>query len=144
MNKEEKCRECIHVFMKANRLRRKSIEKKIGSLGIHHSQHRVLMYLSECEKTPNQKEIAQKFDISPAAVAVTLKKLENNGYIERTVLRDDSRFNYIKLTDKGKEVIVKSAAVFDEIDRKTFSNFSDGEIDEFIRLLNKINNAITE
>lgn len=144
MKKEDKYRECIHIFMKADRLRRKYIEKKIGLLGIHHSQHRVLMYLARCENAPNQKEIAHHFDISPAAVAVTLKKLENNGYINRTVARDDSRFNYINLTDKGKDIIVKSAAVFDEIDTKTFSDFTDGEIDEFTRLLNKINNAITE
>lgn len=144
MNKEEKCKECIHVFMKADRLRRKYIEKRIGSLAIHHSQHRVLMYISRCEKTPNQKEIAEKFDISPAAVAVTIKKLENNGYISRSVALQDSRYNNIKITDKGKDIIKQSSAVFKEIDEKTFIDFSDAEIDELIRLLNKINRAITE
>ena len=43
----------------------------------------ILMYLTRCTTTPSQKDIAKHFEISAAAVAVSLKKLEAGGYIKR-------------------------------------------------------------
>ena len=84
----------IHAFISADILHRRSIEKWATDAGMHRSQHRMLMYLNKCENTPAQKDLANHFDISPAAVAVTLKKLESDGYIERVKCqeRSDSRF----------------------------------------------------
>ena len=73
----------IQAFIKADIMHRRAIEQWATDAGMHRSQHRMLMYLTRCKGTPSQKDLAKHFDISPAAVAVTLKKLENDGYIER-------------------------------------------------------------
>ena len=53
------------------------VERKTCDLGIHHSQHRMLMTLARRqEDTPSQKELAERLGISAAAVTATLKKLE--------------------------------------------------------------------
>ena len=141
---EQKARDCIHLLMKTDRLRRKYIEKEVKSMGIHRSQHGMLLYISRHGGNPCQREIAEKFEISPAAVAVTIKKLENNGYIVRNCSKDDNRFNELRITEKGEEIIKKSSEVFKRIDKKTFENFSDEEIEQFMTLLEKIKKSLCE
>ena len=73
---------------------------------------------------PTQKEVAQHFEISSAAVAVMLKKLEASGYIQRVSQKDDMRFNRIAVTEKGKSVINATKKLVDEVDFQMFENFS--------------------
>lgn len=98
------------------------------------------MYLSTCDSTPSQKDIAEHFDISPAAVAVTLKKLEADGYIKRGKYseRSDSRFNEIKITELGRQATIQSRKYFHNIDNQALKDFSDDELDTFIRLLERM------
>ena len=98
----------------------------------------ILMYLTRCTTTPSQKDIAKHFEISAAAVAVSLKKLEAGGYIKRKCAENDNRYNEIEITEKGKEVVDFSHSIFEEIDAKTFSNINDEEKEQLIFLLNKV------
>ena len=67
-------------FILTDRMHRRLFENRTAVMGVHRSQHRILMYLAKRNEAPAQKEIAEQFDVSPAAVAVTLKKLEDAGY----------------------------------------------------------------
>lgn len=139
-----KMSDCINLFMKTDRLRKKCIDRKINKLGIHHSQHMMLMYLAHHKDIANQKDIAKIFDISPAAVAVTIKKLENNGYITRNSSQADNRFNEVRITKKGLDIVKKSKQTFDDLDKKSFERFSDNEIEQLFHLLNKMYNSLRE
>ena len=68
-------REVCGMFMKTDRLHRKAFEGLVSRLGIHRSQHIMLMHLAKDEGT-SQKALAEHLQISDAAVAVTIKKLE--------------------------------------------------------------------
>lgn len=130
----------IHAFISADILHRKVIEQWACDAGMHRSQHRMLMYLTRCEGMPSQKDIAKHFDISPAAVAVTLKKLESDGYIERGKCgeRTDSRFNEIKITERGRDAALQSRRYFQHVDNESFKDFSDEELETFISLLERM------
>ncbi len=105
----------------------------------------MLMHISKYDNIPSQKEIAEHFDISPAAVAVTLKKLEAEGYIERTRGADgDTRQNTISITEKGRREITDTREFFDYVDNTMFKDFSNEEFSTFISLLNKANNNLRE
>lgn len=130
--------EIHHRFMKINRLHRSAVEKRMSGCGIHRSQHMLLMFLHRCESTPTQREIADRFEISPAAVATSLKKLEADGYITRQANKSDTRQNMISITDKGRAVVEFSKSTFDELDRMTYSALSEQELCELYRLLTKI------
>lgn len=121
-------------------MHRRAIERWATDAGIHRSQHRMLMHLAKCDKIPSQKELAEHFDISPAAVAVTLKKLENDGYIERGKCseRSDSRFNEIRITEKGRQATLQSRKYFQHVDNEALKNFTDEELDTFITLLERM------
>ena len=120
----------IHAFISADILHRRVIEGWATAAGMHRSQHRMLMHLAKCESTPSQKDLAKHFDISPAAVAVTLKKLESDGYIERgkCAERADSRFNEIRITDRGRHATLQSRKYFQHVDSEAFKDFSDEEL----------------
>ncbi len=107
----------------------------------------MLMYLSRCESTPSQKDLALHFDISPAAVACTLKKLEADGYIERGKCseRSDSRYNEIRITERGREATLQSRKYFKKVDTDALKGFSDEELEMFqgflIRMQENLKNS---
>ena len=130
----------IHAFISADILHRRVIEKWATDAGMHRSQHRMLMHLSKCEATPSQKDLAKHFDISPAAVAVTLKKLESDGYIERgkSTERADSRFNEIRITELGRNATQQSKKYFIHVDSEALKGFSNEELTVFTALLERM------
>ena len=130
----------IQAFISADIMHRRAIEQWATDAGMHRSQHRMLMYLTRCEGSPSQKDIAKHFDISPAAVAVTLKKLESDGYIERGKCgeRSDSRFNEIRITERGREAAIQSRKYFQHVDGQAFKDFSAEELAIFTALLERM------
>lgn len=130
----------IHAFISADILHRRVIEGWACDAGMHRSQHRMLMHLTKCGETPTQKDLAKHFDISPAAVAVTLKKLENDGYIERgkCAERSDSRYNEIRITERGRDAAMQSRRYFQHVDHEAFKDFSDEELIQFTSLLERM------
>ena len=125
-------------LMHINRLHRCTVDSKVGKTGLPRSQHIMLMHLNRCDFKVSQKELAEHFEISPAAVAVTLKKLESDGYIEKAASKDDNRFNEIAITEKGRSVVEFSHKVFSEIDEKTFEGVSQEERIKLLEILDKI------
>ena len=130
----------IQAFIKADITHRRAIEQWATDAGMHRSQHRMLMYLTRCEGTPSQKDLAKHFDISPAAVTVTLKKLESDGYIARGKCGEcsDSRINEIKITERGRAAAMQSRKYFQHVDSEAFKGFSPEELDTFTSLLERM------
>lgn len=130
----------VHTFICTDIMHRRAIERWATDAGMHRSQHRMLMYLSKCDNIPSQKDLAEHFDISPAAVAVTLKKLEGDGYIERCKCseRADSRFNEIRITEQGRQATMQSRKYFHHVDNEALKDFTDEELDTFISLLERM------
>ena len=91
MEKEVKERslanEAIGLFLCTDRLHRKIVEKRLEELKLHRSQHMMLMHLSRFKRTVSQKELAGSLSITPAAAAVSVKKLIEGGYIENRAPR---------------------------------------------------------
>ncbi len=139
--RKEKLKSCMGLFLKCNRRHHCYVEKRVSDLGLHRSQHHMVMAISKnCNLSQN--DLAKCMDISPAAVAVALKKLETQGFIEREAKADDNRTNSLSVTQKGAEVLEKTKEIFDEIDGITFKNFTDAEIDEFMAYLSKISDNL--
>lgn len=130
--------ELQHKFMKIGRLHHRAVENQLRKCGLHRGEHRMLLHLSRCDHTPSQKELAEKFEISPAAVAVCLKKLENSGYIIRNSSNKDNRQKEIAITEKGREIVNFSRAVFEYVDGIEFNSISDEEKQSLYAILDKI------
>ena len=108
----EKLKETVALFMRTDRMRRSVFERQASDrFGIHQKQHITLMHLSRNEDI-SQKQLAEHFKVSPAAVAVSLKKLESKGLISRQCSSDDSRRNALKITEKGRAMVNETHKIF--------------------------------
>ena len=82
----------IEKYIRVTRLHRSVIEHRLEGTGVYRSQHQILMFASH---NPNvsQKDLAEMYGVSGATMAVSLKKLEKGGYINRLVDQHDNRCN---------------------------------------------------
>lgn len=120
------------------------IEKMVEHMGCHHAQHRILFYLERNPDNRSQKEIADFMEISPACVAVAIKKMEKNGLIVRRADEDDTRNNIIEITPKAKEIINISKGYFANMEDAIFKGFTEDEVRSlqgyFERIKENLNN----
>ena len=126
-----------HMQMHIGRMQHRIIEARVRSLGIHPSQHVLLMHLSQMGRFPSQAQIAEELDISPASVARTLKQLEAGGYIERCGSDVDGRRNEIAISCKGVEMVQRSKEIFAGLEAVSYAGFSEEELDQLEALLKR-------
>ncbi len=136
--KENRPRETMGRLIRVNRLHRSVVEKKFKELGVHRTQHMLLIYIEKSDTPPSQKQIAQHFDVTPAAVAMSLKKMEKNGLIERTVSEYDSRVNVVKLSKKGINVLEQTRELFKTMDAAAIQGISDNDLETLGAALEKM------
>ena len=128
-------------FMETGKLHRSVLERLLNKTGVHRSQHQILMCLS-WNPDISQKKLAALYHVSTAAVAVSLKKLEKGGYIERAVDIEDNRYNKIRLTPKGCSVVENSYALFWEVEECMFAGFASEEKARFLSYLERLSDNL--
>lgn len=135
-------RELIETYMCVGRLHRMVLERQLNRTGVYRSQHQLLMYIAD---NPNvsQKEIARYSHVSPATVAVSLKKLEHGGYIQRVVDEHDNRYNKICITEKGRAVVENSVRWFQRVEKSIFDGFSPEEMAAMQGYLNRMHQNLS-
>ena len=136
--------DCYQTFRKlvvTCRLHKRIVERETNQLGLHGSQHHLLMHLANHE-TVSQKELASQLKVSPASVAVSLKRLESEGYISKAMDLEDNRFNKITITDKGKNIVDKSRQVVIKIDEAAFCGFSEEEMEQLTSMVERIYHSL--
>ena len=132
-------KECrlIGKYVRTNKLHRKVLEQELSSTGVYRSQHQILMFVADHPQV-SQRELAELHGVSTATIAVSLKKLEQGGYIERKVDVKDNRFNRICITGRGMETVEKSVAIFEELEKRMFQGFSAEDFEKMGELLDRI------
>lgn len=116
-------------FRMIDRMLKRYLEKRVIGTGVYRGQHQMLMHLSSAPDS-SQVQLAEHMDISPAAVAVSLKKLENGGYIRRQNRQKDNRSNQIVITDKGRQAVDISIEIFRGLDNMLYQGFSEKELQQ--------------
>lgn len=130
-------KEITFKMVRTNIIHRRIMENSLEKVGVFQGQHRILMKLSENEYH-SQKEIAVAMKVSTATIAIALKKLEKNGYINKKMDEEDNRLNIIVITEKGRNAIEMSKQLFDNIDSTMFEGFSNEEKKNFVNMLDRI------
>ncbi len=131
----------VEMMIQTEHMHRTMIESRAKEIGLHRTQHRILMHLARLGRLPSQKELAEHLNITPAAVTIALKKIEQDGYVERT-LGQDNRYNELCITEKGREIVKKTRRLFSEADAAMFSGFSESELRTYVSFLEKMQESI--
>ena len=83
-------------------------------------------------------ELAEKVHAQNSAVSRSLRNLEVQGLIERTVNRADRRNTCVTLTEKGKKKQEEIAATMGEFGRSVVSQMSDEDVRRFTACLKEM------
>ena len=102
------------------------------------AQARLLTMLLQYEKGVRQKVLAESMNINPSSTSELISKLEQEGYVIRTVDPDDKRATLISLTEVGRarayELEDERAEKFSNV----FRNLDDKEKEKLLELLEKV------
>lgn len=85
-----------------------------------------------------QNELAKTLNVSPASVAVSLRRMQKSGLIEKEADAEDLRRNFVRLTEKGKAQRDYIHQCFEEIDRKLYAGFTDAELETLQSMLARL------
>lgn len=114
-------------------------QSKNSPIKLNHTSKAILCnLLRNKEDTINQRNLASMLKVSPQAVCESIKKLEN---LELVIKKSGTQKNenLISLTKLGEE---KATLLNEKIvnhSNEVFKDFTDDELQEFYRLLDKIN-----
>ncbi|MBO5755294.1 MAG: MarR family transcriptional regulator [Clostridia bacterium] len=131
-------RECNRKLRKASLLHGQLCQSRTSDLALSPAEHRLLMRLAREGGTASQKALAEKMEISSAAVAVALKQLEAEGYVKKQVDASDCRIKSIRITEEGEAIVRRSRAIFDRLDAEIYDGLEKSEIEATLALLEKI------
>ena len=119
---------------KLHQAHRSAVQAELNAAGLQEIGHPLLLCIlrSAGDRCPHgqvqaQRELARLLDISPAAVATSLKSLEKKGYIHREPEPGDARRNRVRLTPKGQQAVDDCYACLQRVSRRMYAGFSTQE-----------------
>ena len=117
----------MYNFRRAQQLRKWHITCQIKDLdNVHDAQHHILYYIVHNPGT-TQREIADYFALSKAAVTKSMKRMLKGELVERTVNENDERKYALYVTEKGQKLLDDCNEKFEAVDDLTLKDFSDSE-----------------
>ena len=102
------------------------------------SQSRILIILLE-NKEVSQRALTKHLGIQPGSVSEVLKKLEDNGLINRLASEDDRRTSILTLTAEGEEAAKKALSHKDQLYNEMLEVLDEKDKQELLALLEKLN-----
>ena len=127
-------------FKKIFQIIEKNMNKKLEKIDLTNSQASILIYLYKNKEIVNQRDIEKKFDLTNPTVNGILNRLENKGFIKRTISLKDARNKEIYLTEKSVLLINEMKKEATEIENKMIAGVSKEELNIFNDILKKIFN----
>ena len=110
--------------------------ERLIPLGVTRVQWIAMYYLLK-HGDLSQKELGEKMDIKESTVARLLDRMEEEGLIIRTQVKEDRRVKYIKLTPKGRERIEELLPEGQKMSELFSMGITEEEIQVFKRVLQK-------
>ncbi len=99
---------------------------KLEKVDMHPKQFPMLRLLFEYPGL-NQREIAEKLNIKPPTVAVSIKRLEKTGYVARKQDESNLRISRIYITEKGAHVMKLGRKIIAEEEQMVLQDFTPEE-----------------
>lgn len=124
-------------------LHRYRISTALLGLNIYRGQPEILGFLLENGEC-SQKQLAESVGVSAASIATSIKRMCKAGFVERTEDESDRRINRIRITERGREVLLAGRTECGKVDGKMFEGFSDEEIHIFSGYLQRITENLSE
>ena len=116
-------------------------------LEIDENDATALYYLANCEeKLGFEDEAAQKYqkvlNLRRATISGILGTMEKNGFIERTIDKNDTRIKKITLSPKAKSIYLKGMHYLKSLDEVLIKDISKDDLKTFNKVIEKMHNNL--
>lgn len=133
------------LFRTFDRMHHNYIKAELIKRGFGEASHPPILFMLKFEAkdmTASQKEIADAIGISPPTVAISLKRMQKAGLVQKASDEKDLRRNHVTITEKGLQLVDECAAVFGDVEQGIFNNFSEKEREQlkgfYIRMIQNL------
>lgn len=108
---------------------------------LHFRQYPILEFILRNDGC-KQVELAEYFSLSPATIAVSTKRMQKSGYIDKKEDINNLRQKNLFITPDGRDVIEKCRNIFDDVDNNMYDGLLDVEIEQFKKTIDRITSNI--
>lgn len=131
----QKLSQSLYLMKIANQKIAQQFEEEIGfSL----TRYELLLAI-QAEQPCTQNQLQAALHIDQAAIARHLKILEAKGYIKRRRNPDNQREVFVEVSPKAEQEIKACASKHKDLQELFYPDFTAAELEEFLRLLKKLN-----
>ena len=131
------------VVMELSKIFRDETRRNMEEMGVPSSFKNILFELHHANGA-SQLDIAKRLRLKPPTVSLTIKKMEEEGYVYRKIGENDKRVFNVFLTEKGAEFHIKNHERIDNLDRVVMEGISDNDKDTVLKILIKMRNNLCE
>lgn len=117
---------------------RRTLDESLERAGLSDATWAPLIHLQELGEGVTQKELAHRLGIDGSSLVRLLDILEQKGFIERQVDKDDRRARQIYLTDAGRAAVKDIRRVLSRAEAKMLADVSDAELDAVLHIFARI------
>lgn len=106
--------------------------------GINSTYCKIIMILSRNREGVIQNDIVENTNFKPSTISLTLKNLEQMGYLTRESSPEDSRKIIVKITDLGLKYDKEIKECFEIVEEEMIDGISEEEIATFEAIVSKM------
>lgn len=128
-------------LMRMQALFHRQLMKALEPTELSTGQPKVLAFLKSHEGR-SQKEISQACQLEPGSVTVLLKRMEQQGIVERRQREGDKKSRCIFLTERGRSLADTSVESFFRTEELAFSGFTEAEKAQLMAFCERIVNNL--
>jgi DNA-binding MarR family transcriptional regulator len=119
------------------RRRYQTAERVYASLGLNHTEARLLSMLDDEAGAPTQDALSSRLHVDRSNAGRAFKRLEQAGYVARRKDDADSRTNLVDITPKGRKAAAEVNQLSDEMARTFFGDLTEADAATVVTLLRK-------
>ena len=136
----ENYKNTLSVISKIHSLSSSFLKNELEEKGLNElvSSHGNILFQLSLEEKLSMSEIASRVHRDKSTTTVLVKKLEKEGYVERTKNQDDNRSFYLHLTEKGLQYTKATSDISSKLVSKAYENFSEEEKEATFAFLSRI------
>ena len=117
------------------------VEEKLTKYGLVKGQAHLLVIIRDNDGC-TQKDLAEILGVRYSSMSERLNKLENLGYIERSIDETNSKFKRIFITQTGKTAATQCRRIQNEFNEILYKGFTKKDIKQLGMYLDKIDGNI--
>ena len=127
----------FHMLLyRAFHAQRSVLRSAIGAIGLGAGQPKLLSYLAE-KGSCSQREMADYFEVDPAAVSRMMESLERGGFVRRQRDQNSRRQDLVELTEKGREASDAWRERCRQLEKQMLRGFTPEEHQQFADFLSR-------